>query len=40
LPWRIDFFVAAITSQIPTTPGDDEMFLSGNEFDTSILMLP
>ena len=37
---RPDLVVAAITSQIPTTPGDDEMLLSGNEFDTSILMLP
>jgi mRNA-degrading endonuclease toxin of MazEF toxin-antitoxin module len=37
---RPDLVVAAITSQIPATPGDDEMVLSGNEFDTSILMLP
>jgi mRNA interferase MazF len=37
---RPDLVVAAITSQIPTKPGDDELLLSGNEFDTSILMLP
>ena len=28
---RPDLVVAAITSQIPTTPGDDEVLLSGNE---------
>jgi mRNA interferase MazF len=37
---RPDLVVAAITSQIPTTPGDDEVLLSGNELKEAGLPKP
>ena len=37
---RPDLVVAAITSQIPPTLGDDEMLLSGNELKESGLPKP
>jgi mRNA-degrading endonuclease toxin of MazEF toxin-antitoxin module len=37
---RPDLVVAAITSQVPTTPGEDEMLLSGNELKETGLRKP
>jgi mRNA-degrading endonuclease toxin of MazEF toxin-antitoxin module len=37
---RPDLVVAAITSQIPAPPGDDEMLLSGNELKETGLPKP
>src|SRR5204862_345445 len=37
---RPDLVVAAITSQIPTKPGDDEVLLSGNELKKTGLPKP
>jgi len=37
---RPDLVVAAITSQIPTIPGDDEVLLSGNELKETGLPKP
>ncbi|PYI98908.1 MAG: hypothetical protein DME98_02635 [Verrucomicrobia bacterium] len=37
---RPDLVVAAITSQIPPTPGDDEVLLSGNELKETGLPKP